>query len=77
MGKMTTVTLFLNFTEPTAGKTFINGIDLIKDPLEPKSMSPTCRKMSCCTAISRLGRICPSLPSSATRSTSRKTITTW
>ncbi len=35
-GKTTTINLFLNFIEPTAGKALINGIDVTKDPLEAK-----------------------------------------
>jgi ABC-2 type transport system ATP-binding protein len=35
-GKTTTINLFLNFINPTLGKAFINGIDVVKDPLEAK-----------------------------------------
>jgi ABC-2 type transport system ATP-binding protein len=35
-GKTTTINLFLNFIEPTRGKALINGIDVMKDPLESK-----------------------------------------
>ena len=35
-GKTTTINLFLNFIEPTSGKILIDGIDVIKDPLETK-----------------------------------------
>jgi len=35
-GKTTTINLFLNFIPPTTGGCFINGIDVIRDPLEAK-----------------------------------------
>ena len=35
-GKTTTINLFLNFIEPTSGQVLINGIDVIKEPLETK-----------------------------------------
>ena len=35
-GKTTTINLFLNFITPTSGAAFINGIDVVKDPLEAK-----------------------------------------
>jgi ABC-2 type transport system ATP-binding protein len=35
-GKTTTINLFLNFINPTLGKAFINGIDVVQDPLEAK-----------------------------------------
>ena len=35
-GKTTTINLFLNFIEPTSGKLFIDGIDVLQDPLETK-----------------------------------------
>lgn len=35
-GKTTTINLLLNFTEPTAGEAFINGTNVVKDPLEAK-----------------------------------------
>ncbi|MCD6115482.1 ABC transporter ATP-binding protein [bacterium] len=35
-GKTTTINLFLNFIEPTDGKTLINGIDSAKEPLKAK-----------------------------------------
>jgi ABC-2 type transport system ATP-binding protein len=35
-GKTTTINLFLNFIEPTSGQLLIDGIDVMKDPLETK-----------------------------------------
>jgi ABC-2 type transport system ATP-binding protein len=35
-GKTTTINLFLNFIEPTSGKILIDGIDVMKEPLETK-----------------------------------------
>jgi ABC-2 type transport system ATP-binding protein len=35
-GKTTTINLFLNFIEPTSGQVLIDGIDVMKDPLETK-----------------------------------------
>jgi ABC-2 type transport system ATP-binding protein len=35
-GKTTTINLFLNFIEPTSGQILIDGIDVIKEPLETK-----------------------------------------
>jgi ABC-2 type transport system ATP-binding protein len=35
-GKTTTINLFLNFIDPTDGKTLINSIDSSRDPLEAK-----------------------------------------
>jgi ABC-2 type transport system ATP-binding protein len=35
-GKTTTINLFLNFIEPTSGKMFIDGIDVVENPLETK-----------------------------------------
>jgi ABC-2 type transport system ATP-binding protein len=35
-GKTTTINLFLNFIEPTSGQILIDGIDVMKDPLETK-----------------------------------------
>ncbi len=35
-GKTTSINLFLNFIEPTAGQALVNGIDVTKDPLEAK-----------------------------------------
>lgn len=35
-GKTTTINLFLNFIEPTSGTAKINGIDVVRDPLEAK-----------------------------------------
>lgn len=35
-GKTTTINLFLNFIEPTSGTMLINGIDVIRRPLETK-----------------------------------------
>ena len=35
-GKTTTINLFLNFITPTSGTAFINGIDVVKNPLEAK-----------------------------------------
>lgn len=35
-GKSTTINLFLNFIQPTAGKALINGIDVASSPLETK-----------------------------------------
>lgn len=35
-GKTTTINLFLNFIEPTAGQLLIDGIDVVKEPLETK-----------------------------------------
>lgn len=35
-GKTTTIDLVLGFIEPTEGTAFINGIDVVKDPLEAK-----------------------------------------
>jgi ABC-2 type transport system ATP-binding protein len=35
-GKTTTINLFLNFVEPTSGAALINGIDVVKNPLETK-----------------------------------------
>jgi ABC-2 type transport system ATP-binding protein len=35
-GKTTTINLFLNFIDPTAGKAFIDGLDVTKAPLETK-----------------------------------------
>jgi len=35
-GKTTTINLFLNFIDPTSGQALINGIDVIKQPLETK-----------------------------------------
>ncbi len=36
-GKTTTINLFLNFIEPTSGQAIIDGIDVMKDPLETKN----------------------------------------
>ncbi len=35
-GKTTTINIFLSFVPPTSGRACINGIDVIKDPLEAK-----------------------------------------
>ncbi len=35
-GKSTTIHLFLNFIEPTAGKALVNGVDVAANPLEAK-----------------------------------------
>jgi ABC-2 type transport system ATP-binding protein len=35
-GKTTTINLFLNFIEPTSGQLLVDGIDVVKDPLETK-----------------------------------------
>ncbi|MDR0700173.1 MAG: ABC transporter ATP-binding protein [Tannerella sp.] len=35
-GKTTTINLFLNFIEPTSGQLLIDGIDVMKNPLETK-----------------------------------------
>jgi ABC-2 type transport system ATP-binding protein len=35
-GKTTTINLFLNFIEPTSGQLLIDGIDVMKDPLDTK-----------------------------------------
>jgi ABC-2 type transport system ATP-binding protein len=35
-GKTTTINLFLNFIEPTSGQILIDGIDVVKNPLETK-----------------------------------------
>jgi ABC-2 type transport system ATP-binding protein len=35
-GKTTTINLFLNFIEPTTGSATINGIDVVREPLETK-----------------------------------------
>ena len=35
-GKTTTLNLFMNFTQPTAGKVRINGIDAVRNPTEAK-----------------------------------------
>ncbi|MDQ4121052.1 MAG: ABC transporter ATP-binding protein [Acidobacteriota bacterium] len=35
-GKTTTINLFLNFVEPSAGMAMINGLDVVKQPLETK-----------------------------------------
>jgi ABC-2 type transport system ATP-binding protein len=35
-GKTTTINLFLNFIEPTLGQLLVDGIDVMKDPLETK-----------------------------------------
>jgi ABC-2 type transport system ATP-binding protein len=35
-GKTTTINLFLNFVNPTSGQAFINGIDVVRSPLETK-----------------------------------------
>ncbi|HEY7547469.1 MAG TPA: ABC transporter ATP-binding protein [Blastocatellia bacterium] len=35
-GKTTTINLFLNFIEPTSGQAFINGIDVVRSPIESK-----------------------------------------
>jgi ABC-2 type transport system ATP-binding protein len=35
-GKTTTINLFLNFVNPTSGHALINGIDVVKQPLETK-----------------------------------------
>jgi len=35
-GKTTTINLFLNYITPTGGKAFINGIDVVQNPLESK-----------------------------------------
>jgi ABC-2 type transport system ATP-binding protein len=35
-GKTTTINLFLNFIQPTSGSVAINGIDVVKQPLETK-----------------------------------------
>jgi ABC-2 type transport system ATP-binding protein len=35
-GKTTTINLFLNFIEPTSGRALIDGVDVMKDPLETK-----------------------------------------
>lgn len=35
-GKTTTINLFLNFIEPTSGQVLIDGVDVMKDPLETK-----------------------------------------
>ncbi len=35
-GKTTTINLFLNFVNPTSGQALINGIDVVKEPLETK-----------------------------------------
>jgi ABC-2 type transport system ATP-binding protein len=35
-GKTTTINLFLNFIEPTSGQLLIDGVDVMKDPLETK-----------------------------------------
>lgn len=35
-GKTTTINLFLNFIQPTSGSVSINGIDVVKQPLETK-----------------------------------------
>jgi ABC-2 type transport system ATP-binding protein len=35
-GKTTTINLFLNFIEPSGGQALIDGIDVMKDPLETK-----------------------------------------
>jgi ABC-2 type transport system ATP-binding protein len=35
-GKTTTINLFLNFIEPTSGQILIDGIDVMKNPLETK-----------------------------------------
>lgn len=35
-GKTTSINLFLNFIEPTSGKAFIDGIDVMEQPLETK-----------------------------------------
>jgi ABC-2 type transport system ATP-binding protein len=35
-GKTTTINLFLNFIEPTSGQILIDGIDVMKEPLETK-----------------------------------------
>jgi ABC-2 type transport system ATP-binding protein len=35
-GKTTTINLFLNFVQPTSGTVAINGIDVVKQPLETK-----------------------------------------
>jgi ABC-2 type transport system ATP-binding protein len=37
-GKTTTINLFLNFLYPSGGKAFIDGFDVVKDPLESKKM---------------------------------------
>ena len=36
-GKTTTINIFLNFIEPTSGRALINGVDVVKSPLEAKS----------------------------------------
>jgi ABC-2 type transport system ATP-binding protein len=35
-GKTTTINLFLNFVEPSDGQALINGIDVVREPLETK-----------------------------------------
>ncbi|MBK7709087.1 MAG: ABC transporter ATP-binding protein [Acidobacteria bacterium] len=35
-GKTTTINLFLNFIDPSGGQALINGIDVVRDPLETK-----------------------------------------
>ncbi|MDR2057143.1 MAG: ABC transporter ATP-binding protein [Dysgonamonadaceae bacterium] len=35
-GKTTTINLFLNFIEPTSGQALIDGVDVMKNPLETK-----------------------------------------
>ncbi|MDR2038611.1 MAG: ABC transporter ATP-binding protein [Bacteroidales bacterium] len=35
-GKTTTINLFLNFIEPTSGQALVDGIDVMKEPLETK-----------------------------------------
>lgn len=35
-GKTTTINLLLNFIEPTRGHAFVNGLDVVKNPLETK-----------------------------------------
>ena len=55
-GKSTTISMLLNFIDPTSGTALVNDIEIPKFPLKPKSISLTSPKTWNFIATSRLGR---------------------
>ena len=48
-GKTTTIMCCLGLTEPTEGDVLIDGVSMVKEPLEAKSTWPTCLRTRCST----------------------------
>ena len=56
-GKSTTISMLLNFIEPTSGTALVGDIEIPKFPLEAKSISPTSPRMWNSIATLRRGKI--------------------